>query len=122
MSEDTRTAMEQLYREAVSLADSARGWFDGPGAEWRGQLPVDDQARVATESLATTSRLMAVMSWLLDPAHLGAGPLKPFVGEAGAGLPTGSPLAGSPGADIVLAAQQLAGRVAALAGDQAVAA
>ncbi len=61
--------IDLLYREAVALADRARGWFDGPGIGWRAGLPAAAQAAVATESLATTARLMAAIAWLLDPAH-----------------------------------------------------
>ncbi len=106
--------LDRLYHDAVELADRARGWFDGPGRAWRAGLPVAMQAAVATESLATTARLMAAMAWLLDPAHTINAP-KPFVADAGAAPAGDGPLAGTPGGEIALASQQLVARLAALA-------
>ena len=127
-----RQAIDMLYSEAVALADQARGWFDGAGQHWRQQLPPDAQALVATEGLEVTSRLMAVMSWLLDPAHGHDGlahghdgsadghegpAMRPFLAETGADRPLLPVLAGTPSGDIALASRQLAARVAALAND-----
>lgn len=112
----TRQAIDRLYSEAVALADEARGWFDGAGQHWRRQLPPASQALVATESLEVTSRLMAVMSWLLDPAHGHAGlAVRPFIADTGIDRPLLPVLAGTPGGDIALASRQLAARVGALA-------
>ncbi len=119
MGQADRQVIEDLYSEAVALADRARTWFDGPGGKWRAGLPVDAQALVATESLGVTSRLMAVMSWLLDPAHAADGaPLRAFVAENADVAPL-PPLAGTKGGDIVIASRQLASRIAALTGDAA---
>jgi len=109
-------SLESLYAEAVALADRARRWFDGPGVAWRASLPVDARALVATESLATTARLMAVMSWLLDPARPGGtAARRAFLPAAEAPeLPADSPLRGTPGADIAQSARALLARVSAL--------
>jgi regulator of CtrA degradation len=119
MGQANRQAIEDLYREAVALADRARAWFDGPGAKWRAKLPVDAQAQVATESLGVTSRLMMVMSWLLDPAHATDGaPLRAFAAEP-SDIATPAPLAGTKGGEIVVASRQLAARIAAMTGESA---
>ena len=110
-------ALEALYGEAVDIADRARGWFDGPGVAWRQALSIADQARVSVESLATTARLMAVMSWLLDPAHAVAGAIPGRLvlsGHVDDDLPGDSPLVGVPGGDIALASRQLVARARAL--------
>lgn len=115
---------DSLYREAVQLADRARGWFDGPGQRWRAGLSPDDQAWVATESLAITARLIAVMAWLLDPANgvrgtrFGAAadtPMRPFTLMPEAQLPDGSPLDGQPGGEIARASRHLVARLYFLA-------
>jgi regulator of CtrA degradation len=111
------TAMESLYRDVVALGDRARAWFDGPGLAWRKQLPLDQQAAVATESLAITARLLAVMAWLLDPAQ-GPGinaPLRPLVIDPDAEGPLPAVLHTEPGGEIALAARQLVERAEALA-------
>lgn len=112
-------AIEALYRDAIDLADGARRWFDGPGLAWRAGLPPAAQAAVATESLAITARLMAIMAWLLDPAHSGpdaAGRvLRPFILAPPPPLPAASPLDGTPGADIARGSRQLVARVLELA-------
>lgn len=64
-----RSEIDGAYADAVALADRARSWFDGAGKAWRGSLPVEAQAQVAVETLVVTARLLAAVSWLLDPAH-----------------------------------------------------
>ena len=99
----------------MTLGDKARGWFDGPGRAWRAALPVAERTAVATESLAMTARLMAVMAWVLDPAQ--------DSGEAGAAAghrsggrrPGAGVLHGQAGGDIALASRQLVARAEALA-------
>jgi len=111
-------SIDMLYREAVELADRARAWFDGPGVAWRAALPASGQAAVAIESLGTTARLMAVMAWLLDPAHLVAKSANcsgVAIVAVDKDLPSGSPLIGTPGGLIAAAARRLATNVAALA-------
>jgi hypothetical protein len=115
MAQDNRSALDAFYRRAVELADQARGWFDGPGVEWRAGLPVDAQAAVAVESLGTTARLIAVMSWLLDPAQGAARP-PAFAPSVDPDLPTDSPLTGTIGGEIAMASRGLAAEIAALAG------
>jgi hypothetical protein len=110
--------MDTLYREAVDLADQARAWFDGPGMAWRGGLPVDAQAIVAIKSLGITARLMAVMAWLLDPAHLtasaAAAPLA-LASDDNRESAAVAALAGTTGGIIAAASRRLAGRVTAMA-------
>lgn len=110
-------AMDALYRDVVTLGDQARGWFDGPGLVWRRQLPVAEQAAVATESLAITARLMAVMAWLLDPAQPDGvnAPLRPLVIDPAADGPIPLVLAPVPGGRIAMASRQLVARAEALA-------
>ncbi len=108
---DHQPAVEALYREAVTLADRARRWFDGPGATWRATLDTAEQALVATESLATTARLLAIIAWALDPRQETAMPA--FV-HADTDTPVAPPLAGTPGGDLAAAARRLTARVAAL--------
>lgn len=109
--------IDALYRDAVRLAEDARSWFDGPGRPWRAALPPAARAAVATQSLAITARLMAVIAWSLDPAHTdpaAAPPPWPHTGFAGiAGLP-----APSPPLQLAEATRRLSDRVAALAAPQ----
>lgn len=109
--------IDALYREAVTLADQARGWFDGPGLDWRRGLALDHQAVVATESLAVTARLMAVIAWALDSGHADPAAPRPRFGAA-AFMPfaesSARSLGETPGARIAIAAHALVERVAAL--------
>ncbi|MEI6419269.1 MAG: DUF1465 family protein [Sphingomonadales bacterium] len=90
--------LDALYRDTAACGVQARHWFDGPCLAWRRTLALPDQARVANEALATTARLMQVMSWLLHPAHGdGATACLPFAAPAEADLPDAHPLAGQPG-------------------------
>ncbi|WP_310496746.1 DUF1465 family protein [Sandarakinorhabdus sp.] len=114
-----RDALDRLYRETVDCGDMARGWFDGPGLTWRQILPIDHQAMVASESLATTARLMSVMSWLLDPAHarVDAGAdagLKPFRLATEESLDASHPLSRQPGGTIAAKSRELVARAAAM--------
>lgn len=110
-----QAAIDTLYRDVVALGDKARGWFDGPGLAWRAELPVAERTAVATESLATTARLMAVMAWVLDPAHGGAAPVRRLVIDPAADGPLPSVLQGQVGGDIALASRHLVARAEALA-------
>jgi regulator of CtrA degradation len=112
--------IDLLYREAVVLADRARGWFDGPGIGWRAGLPAAAQAAVATESLATTARLMAAIAWLLDPAHSRPDADQPAYAFASDTRRLPPPvLAGTPAMALVTESRRLVGRVLALAPDTA---
>jgi hypothetical protein len=115
MDQGAQTEVETLYRDVVALGDQARGWFDGPGLGWRAQLTVADRAAVATESLAITARLMAVMAWVLDPAHDSGRPVRRLVIDPAADGPVPAVLQGQPGGDIALASRQLVARAEALA-------
>jgi hypothetical protein len=115
MDQGHQTAIETLYSDVVTLGDKARGWFDGPGVAWRAALPVAERAAVATESLAITARLMAVMAWVLDPAHEGGTPARRLVIDPAADGPMPAVLQGQAGGDIALASRQLVARAEALA-------
>lgn len=107
-----RSQVDALYAEVVALADQARGWFDGPGVEWRQQLPVADQAAVAVETLATTTRLLAMVAWVLDPARQDEQDRAPFLVDTGGTVPAA--MSGTPGGEIATRARMLAARLAAL--------
>ncbi len=96
---------EQRRQRAVVLADQARLWFEGPGREWRAGLSPAAQVAVATESLATTARLMALVAWC-D----GAGDVA-FPQDGCAPLPTEHPLQGTRGGLIADASRALLGEV-----------
>jgi hypothetical protein len=107
MTENAQQTLEVLYHEAVSLGERARRWFDGPGLAQRGELPIDAQAAVAVESLDTTARLLAVMAWLLDPGHFRGQVPAMVLDRVEETLPEGSPLAGTPGGEVAIAARRL---------------
>ncbi|OBX18888.1 AraC family transcriptional regulator [Erythrobacter sp. QSSC1-22B] len=70
-----RTIIEELYSEALLLADEARGAFD-----MRGEMAPDggrNEERVALsiEGLRTTTRLMHVLAWVLNQRAYLAGEL-----------------------------------------------
>ncbi len=114
MQTEHRRAVETLYREAVALADQARGWFDGPGAAWRASLDIADQALVATESLATTARLLAIIAWALDPRQVSDPERPPPFVRVDATSPVALPLQGQRGGAIAATARHLTARAAAL--------
>ena len=72
-----RKLIDQLYVEAMVLADEARGYFDDAGRIERATL--DPLARVSfsCESLKVTTRLMHVIAWLLTQRAVDAGELAP---------------------------------------------
>ena len=104
-------AVEALYNEAVVVADRARRWFDGPGLTWRATLDIAEQALVATESLATTARVLAIIAWALDPRQ--ATTVLPFV-RTDSDTPVAPLLIGTPGGEVATAARRLTARAAAL--------
>jgi len=57
--------VDNLYVEAMVMADEARAYFDGPGLEDREDLDVVVRLSFACESLKVTTRLMHVIAWLL---------------------------------------------------------
>lgn len=104
-------AIDAVYREALVLADQARGWFDTAGQARRVGLSAEAQAGFATESLRVTARLAAVMAWLIDG---GRAPLPSWLAEPPPPLPAA--LAGTTGGQIALASRRLAARVTAMGG------
>lgn len=65
--------IDGLFSEAMTLAEAARGYFDGIGRQERESL--DPVARVAfsCESLKVTTRLMHVIAWVLTQRAVEAG-------------------------------------------------
>lgn len=104
-------SVEALYNEAVDVADRARRWFDGPGATWRATLDIAEQAVVATESLAMTARVLAVIAWALDRRQ--ATMVLPFA-RTDSDAPLALALVGTPGGELAAAARRLTARAAAL--------
>jgi hypothetical protein len=95
-----RADLDRLYQDVIACGAAARQWFDGAARD--AGLPPEDAAEVATESLAITARLMAVMNWLLDPAHQGpVTSLRPLEHDDRPALAEPHPLAagGKPGED-----------------------
>ena len=108
---DHQRAVEALYNEAVVVADRARRWFDGPGATWRATLDIAEQALVATESLATTARVLAIIAWALDPRQ--ATTVLPF-SYTDSDTPMTTALTGTLGGALAGAARRLTASAAAL--------
>lgn len=65
-AEFSRTIIEDLYAEALVLADEAREVFDLRTRE--PEQPAPDEMRIALsiEGLKTTTRIMHVLAWLLN--------------------------------------------------------
>lgn len=102
--------LDPHYQQAVSLADAARGWFDGPGRTWLAQQSPTVQVQALTESVATTARLMAAISWMLHPAHdVAPGPA--FHPPDDPPMPPHHPLTGTLGGDIATASRHLIQRL-----------
>ncbi|OYW82830.1 MAG: hypothetical protein B7Z20_13385, partial [Sphingobium sp. 32-64-5] len=57
--------VDNLYIEAMVMADEARSYFDGPGMVDREALAVIARLSFACESLKVTTRLMHIIAWLL---------------------------------------------------------
>jgi regulator of CtrA degradation len=68
--------IDGLYVDAMTLAEAARGYFDGVGRQERETL--DPVARVAfsCESLKVTTRLMHVIAWVLTQRAVEAGEMR----------------------------------------------
>ena len=109
-----RSEIDAAYADAVQLADRARTWFDGAGKAWRAGLSADAQAQVAVETLAVTARLLAAVSWLLDPVHQSDDrPPPPFRADAGGAAP--AVLDGTEGGRIAAETRALVVRLTAIA-------
>lgn len=69
----TDRLVDQLYVEAMLLADEARGYFDTGGREDRLALEPVLRVGFSCESLKVTTRLMHVIAWLLTRRAVAAG-------------------------------------------------
>lgn len=58
-----------LHRDTIAASEAARRWLDGPGGLWGEELPLEPSLVTSMEALGVTTRLLAVMHWLLDPAN-----------------------------------------------------
>jgi regulator of CtrA degradation len=68
-----RKLIDQLYVEAMLLADEARGYFDQAGRADRDELTPMQRVAFSCESLKVTTRLMHVIAWLLTQRAVDAG-------------------------------------------------
>jgi hypothetical protein len=110
-----RAQLDTLFRDTMACGEAARGWFDGAGLAWRAAQPPAAQAQAAMEGLAVTARLLAVMTWLLDPAHTGLpSRLKPLLHADTLAFPDDHPLATTPGGAIARSSRQVLARAEAL--------
>jgi regulator of CtrA degradation len=58
-------AFKILFRDGMSLVESAAAYLDGPGRAASKLLPRRDALAYASESMRLTTRLMQLASWLL---------------------------------------------------------
>ena len=72
-----RRLADQLYVEAMLLADEARAYFDEAGRAEREALDPMTRVGFSCESLKVTTRLMHVIAWLLTQRAVDAGELRP---------------------------------------------
>ena len=70
-----RRLVDQLYVEAMVLADEARTYFDEEGRAERESLAPLERVGFSCESLKVTTRLMHVIAWLLTQRAVAAGEL-----------------------------------------------
>lgn len=77
----TPKLVDQLYMEAMLLADEARAYFDRNGKDDR--MALDPLLRVgfSVEALKVTTRLMHIIAWLLTQRAVEAGELSPAQGR-----------------------------------------
>jgi regulator of CtrA degradation len=61
----TPKVIDDLYQEAMRLAEQTRDYFDHVGQRERQRLAPMDRVVFSCESLKITTRLMHVISWLL---------------------------------------------------------
>lgn len=69
----TNRLVEQLYSEAMLLADEARTYFDQAGRDDRMDLNPGARVTFACESLKVTTRIMHIVAWLLTQRAVAAG-------------------------------------------------
>jgi Protein of unknown function (DUF1465) len=116
-----RDQLDVLYRDTIAASEAARRWFDGPGRLWREELPPQPALAAAMEALGVTTRLLAVMNWLLNPAHDGPAhdgvvtQVGPIDCPLPPPLPADHPLLATDGAPIALASRQILARAHHLA-------
>lgn len=67
--------IEDLYAEALALADEARAVFDLRDEMSRGNTPDKVRIAMSVEGLRTTTRVMHVLAWLLNQRAYYAGEL-----------------------------------------------
>jgi regulator of CtrA degradation len=68
-----RKLIDQLYVEAMLLADEARAYFDEIGRDERDALAALTRVAFSCESLKVTTRLMHIIAWLLTQRAVDAG-------------------------------------------------
>lgn len=87
----SRAIVEELYAEALVLADEARAVFDRRAQEADG--PDQDAVRIALsiEGLKTTTRVMHVLAWLLNQRAWLAGEISDRQLRQCGGLPAARP-------------------------------
>ena len=116
-----RTIVEDLYCEALMLADEVRSIFDLTPVRDTGDRA--DQLRLAlsVEGLRTTTRVMHVLAWLLNHRAYFAGELSEFQLRRHSKLPNDRPpepqnlaMLKPETQDLVLASQRLHLRIARL--------
>ncbi|WP_285229182.1 DUF1465 family protein, partial [Marinobacter sp. C7] len=64
---------DALYSEGMSLVETTAAYLDGPGRSAARKLRAPAAALYAGESLALTTRLMQLASWLLLQRSLNTG-------------------------------------------------
>ncbi|MBX7493833.1 DUF1465 family protein [Qipengyuania sp. 1NDW9] len=67
--------VEDLYAEALMLADDARAAFDLRDEASRGNSPDNVRIALSVEGLRTTTRVMHVLAWLLNQRAYQSGEL-----------------------------------------------
>lgn len=65
--------IDSLYAEAMTLAEVARGYFDGIGRQERDTLDPIARVTFSCESLKVTTQLMHVIAWVLTQRAVEAG-------------------------------------------------
>lgn len=65
--------VKAIYRDAMRLAEAARGYFDRDGAAARAALTPDQRTALAAESVRVTARLLEIVSWVLTQQEVAAG-------------------------------------------------
>ncbi|WP_260483846.1 DUF1465 family protein [Sphingomicrobium flavum] len=77
----TPRLVDQLYTEAMILADEARSYFDDAGRDERQTLEPFARVGFACESLKVTTRIMHIVAWLLTQRAVETGELTTIQGQ-----------------------------------------